>query len=278
MFTRLTILHSITYAFVRDPDPFEIFSFQFQLPEHQLDDNNNDENVQKNINTTITIHLHGYKTDADAVWQSTGLTLWRASQYLCEYQLEHHRKLFWNNKRTLELGAGLGLNGILAWKLMQRRNDSSHVCITDGDSDALVQLRENVNRNRTRASEQDAATATGTDDCKVSCHQLIWGKESASQFLTQIAKNDRYDIILASDIIYSLVIVEPLWQTVQLLLKKKGGVFVMAYARREVPVSIELVLKASMEHGFSYELVKEDDVDGIWVYEFRHADDENSKT
>jgi predicted nicotinamide N-methyase len=198
------------------------------------------------------------------VWQSTGLTLWRASHYLCEYQLEHHQKLFQENKRTLELGAGLGLNGILSWKLMTRKNDSSQVCITDGDSDALVQLRENVNRNRSSPSVDDY------DSSKVSCHQLIWGKESATQFLTQIAKNQKYDIIIASDIIYSLVIVEPLWQTVEQLLKKEGGIFIMAYARREVPVSIELVLNASMEHGFSYELVKENTTDGIWVYEFRH--------
>jgi predicted nicotinamide N-methyase len=156
---------------------------------------------------------------------------------------------------------------------MKRSNDdSSHVCITDGDSDALVQLRENVNRNRTSANESDNDATADVD--KVSCHQLIWGKESATQFLTQIAMNQKYDVILASDIIYSLVIVEPLWQTVQLLLKKEEGIFVMAYARREVPVSIDLVLKASIEHGFSYELVKEHATDGIWVYEFRHATDE----
>ena len=258
--------------YIRDPDPFEIFSFKFQLPEYQHQLTNNNNYNESNYNSTLNIHIRGYKTDADEVWQSTGLTLWRASHYLCEYQIENHRKLFQNNKRTLELGAGLGLNGILAWKLMKRSNDdSSHVCITDGDSDALVQLRDNVKRNRTSANESDDADA---DDGKVSCHQLIWGKESATQFLTQIAKNQKYDVIIASDIIYSLVIVEPLWQTVQLLLKKEGGIFVMAYARREVPVSIVLVLKASIAHGFSHELVKENATDGIWVYEFRHANHE----
>lgn len=166
----------------------------------------------------------------------------------------------------LELGAGLGLNGILAWR-STCSSSNSNVCITDGDSDALVHLRDNVERNR--------GSSDGDVD-KVSCHQLIWGKQSSEKFLTQIANDQTYDVILASDIIYSSVIVEPLWETITTLLKKpsegcgEAGVFVMAYARRkQVPVSIELVLEAAVQHGFVYELVKEDDEDGIWVYSFR---------
>ena len=43
----------------------------------------------------------------------------------------------------------------------------------------------------------------------------------------------------------------------------------MAYARREVPVSIEMVLKVAVQRGFLYELVKKNDEEGIWVYAFR---------
>lgn len=226
----------------RDPDPFEVFPFRFERPDDDA---------------PIDITIRGYKTDADEVWQSTGLTLWRASDYLCRYQMEH-LQLF-RNKRTLELGAGLGLNGILAWRCSA---PGSEVCITDGDSDALVQLRENVERNR-----------SGGDVGKVSCHQLIWGKESSRKFLAHAADNQKYDVILASDIIYAAVIVEPLWETVQTLLKrpsdgKDGGMFVMAYARRKVPVNIEMVLKAAIEYGFAYEMAKEDTEEGIWVYTF----------
>ena len=223
-------------------------------------------------NKIIDVQIRGYKTDADEVWQSTGLTLWKASHYLCQYQMDHIQ--LFENKRILELGAGLGLNGILAWK----STANSQVCITDGDSDALVHLRENVNRNRNENSHDD------THNNNISSNQLIWGKETSTKFLSDIANNQTYDVIIASDIIYSPVIIEPLWETVQTLLKKPsscveeekgeeedgGGIFVMAYARRDkVPVSFDLVCEKAEEHGFVWEMVKEDEEEGIWVYTFR---------
>lgn len=247
----------------KDLDPFEIFSFQFKRP------NNDGTSCDKSLN----INIRGYKTDADEVWQSTGLTLWRASDYLCQYQMEN-LQLF-HDKRVLELGAGLGLNGILAWR---GSSAGSEVCITDGDSDALVHLRENVERNRTAIEASESGGGDGEAVGKVSCNQLIWGRKSSEHFLTHIAHDRKYDVILASDIIYAAVIVEPLWETVDMLLKRPcdgvgGGVFVMAYARRKVPVSIELVLETAVANGFAYNLVKEDDDEGIWVYTFRFSEE-----
>jgi predicted nicotinamide N-methyase len=254
------------HTFPRDPDPFETFSFRFENPPVE-GDRRGEEVAPTTGGRFIDIQLRGYKTDADEVWQSTGLTLWRASDYLCRYQMEN--LIMFQNRRTLELGAGLGLNGILAWRSTSSYPDST-VCITDGDSDALIHLRENLIRNRYDGDDDEAFS-------KISCHQLIWGKQSSEEFLKKVSNRRKYDVILASDIIYSAVIVEPLWETVRTLLKEpscqedRGGVFVMAYARREVPVSIELVLKMALEHGFLYELVKENHEEGIWVYTFRYS-------
>jgi hypothetical protein len=44
----------------------------------------------------------------------------------------------------------------------------------------------------------------------------------------------------------------------------------MAYARRQVHVSIELVLKTAIENNFLYKLVKENHKEGIWVYTFHY--------
>ena len=249
-------------SYNRDPDPFEIFNFTFAT-------SNNSDDKEDNSNTPINIQIRGYKTDADEVWKSTGLTLWRASDYLCQYQMDN-LNLF-QNKHILEIGAGLGLNGILAWRAS---SSNSEVCITDGDSDALVHLRDNVDRNRNDDSEDGSDSSSNVG--KVSCKQLIWGKDTSEKFLSEIAKDQTYDVILASDIIYSPVIVEPLWETIQTLLKKPtnddGGVFVMAYARRKVPVSIELVCEKGEEAGFVHEMVKEDKEEGIWVYKFRYKE------
>lgn len=250
----------------KDADPFTLFSFHFEktkmmLPQPPvvIDDATGNNVVVEDDERFVNIQIRGYKTDADEVWQSTGLTLWRASaNYLAQYQMENLH--LFHNKRILELGAGLGLNGILAWRSTASSSDT-HVCITDGDSDALVHLRENVKRN---VKVDDGNEIIN----KVSCHQLIWGQESSETFLAQVANKLKFDVIIASDIIYSAVIIEPLWDTIKILLKE-GGEFIMAYARREVPVSIEMVLKVAIQRGFLYELVKKNDEEGIWVYAFR---------
>jgi hypothetical protein len=73
----------------KDPDPFRIFSFTFKNPYAN--------------NETIDIKLRGYKSEADEIWQSTGLTLWRASEFLCEFQL-NHAEMF-RGKRILEVSS-----------------------------------------------------------------------------------------------------------------------------------------------------------------------------
>lgn len=254
-----------------DPDPTELQTYQFVVPSfdglgiRSCDSGSCDAAAgaaDKDKGTKIEVTIRGYKTGADAVWKSTGLTLWKASLYLCQYQVENPH-LF--QGRVLELGAGLGLNGILGWKMMcafpsESAGDyENSVCITDGDSDTLVHLRENIQRNK---SAKCNATIPA-----VSCHQLLWGADTSRTFLTHIA-HKKYQTILASDIIYAPSIIEPLWETIQALLEPKG-VFVMAFAKRKVPVSIELVLESAKQHEFRYELMREDLEEGIWVYIFQ---------
>ena len=162
-----------------------------------------------------------------------------------------------------KLGAGLGLNGILAWRMTK----NSSVFVTDGDTDALVLLRQNIERNK--PTEDDAEN-------RVSCHQLIWGEESSSTFLEHHGEGKQFDVLIASDIIYAECIIEPLWQTIQTLLCRKRGVFIMAFARRKVPVSREYVLESANRAGFQYELVREDTEEGIWIYLFRYLEEEKN--
>ena len=173
--------------------------------------------------------------------------------------------------------------GILAHRLGR----NSNVCITDGDTDALVHLRENVKRNRVTATNSD--NHQPVDTRIVTAAQLLWGRDTTQTFMRKaeeqqqvlqqqhhdgqietLASAATFDVLIASDIIYALVIVEPLWETVQLLLRRhEEAVFVMAYAQRDVPVTIDMVLKAAEEAGFSNELVDENPEGNIWVYNFR---------
>ena len=77
----------------KDPDPFQIFEFKFDRHARKSGAADDDR--------YIDLKIRGYKEEADEIWQSTGLTLWRASDYLCEYQVMHP-ELF-QGKRVLEV-------------------------------------------------------------------------------------------------------------------------------------------------------------------------------
>lgn len=253
-----------------DHDPHEVFNFRFVTKE-----------VNSTIMNSIQLNIHGYKTESDEVWQSTGLTLWKASKYLCHYMCEHADEL--QNQRVLELGAGLGLNGILAHRLAS----NSSVVVTDGDSDAMALLRKNIVINQLIRS--------GDDDDKIECNdgtsqskiaidsrQLIWGSAPASKFLDELSSSSsssssKFSVIIASDVIYASVVIDPLWETIRELLSYPEGVFWLAFAKRKVPVTIEFVLQKAQDYGFSYELVEKNDDGEEWNDDRNIDDSSNSK-
>ena len=90
-----------------DPDPTEVFRFRFvaktqkgrksSAPGTAIEAAGSSDDGTESIN----LNIHGYKTGSDAVWQSTGLTLWKASTYLCDYMVEHVDELC--GERVLEV-------------------------------------------------------------------------------------------------------------------------------------------------------------------------------
>jgi len=204
----------------------------------------------------ITIELFGYTHDSDETFNSTGLTLWRAAEHLCHYMIKTSSTL--QKKRILELGCGLGLNGILAHKLLTEESSTSTVYLTDGDTDAMAQLRDNVKHNISQSC---------SSNIPIRCNQLIWGREKTTTFLEKHCDNNKFDVLLASDVVYVGEIIEPLIESVTVLLSN-DGVFLFAYcSKRNVPVKVEMVLDAATTAGLMHECVEE--VDGIMIYSFR---------
>ena len=54
--------------------------------------------------STINVELRGYQFESEQIWNSTGLTLWRSANHLCEYLVEQHSSdWFSNSRRILEV-------------------------------------------------------------------------------------------------------------------------------------------------------------------------------
>ena len=206
----------------------------------------------------IVIELKGFESESEQIWNSTGLTLWRSSQYLCDYLVENAPML--QDKRILELGSGLGRCGILASKLVNDSKESgSTVYLTDGDTDTLLQLRANIELN---------------GPLPIRCHQLLWGTETATTFLERHASDEPFDIIFGSDLIYVEKVISPLFDTVATLLSTKpNSKFTMAHCcrRQGNEVDLNMVLAAATEAGFEHTVAKEED--DIFVFVFQRRKD-----
>jgi predicted nicotinamide N-methyase len=182
---------------------------------------------------------------------STGLAVWGGSELMAKY-LAQNPKLV-QGKRVMELGAGAGLCGILVHRL-----GASATTVTDGDVDVLQNLRFNVQRNSHRSGDNHTNKETFPPGSNISCPQLIWGKN-----LEQLeATYGPQDLILASDCVYMIPSLDPLWQTVDRLLAKKceeapnneqkssqQGIFLWVNLCSSA-VPLEAVLEMARRYGF----------------------------
>lgn len=236
------------------PPPTESYTFTYTTPGN---------------NIRITLKLDGYHSDSEQTRNSTGLTLWRSSHYLCQYLVDHtvewmpnHNSIENNNEKKvkiLEVGSGLGRCGILAHLLSQAHGYDTKTLLTDGDTDTLKQLRQNVRHN------------IKNDDGSIECRQLLWGKEYVMQYIQQqqLTGSKTFDLIIGSDLLYVPSVIQPLFETVLHLLNPDSGKFLMAHCCRRVgnDVTLEEVLSVAKDLGFECEEKVRNDED-IVLYSF----------
>lgn len=123
--------------------------------------------------------------------------LWPASEVLCNYLLEHRECFAKKQAKCIEIGAGLGLPGILMAKL------GFNIEITDAAVDSLkileIHLRENAPPNPKAANTRKLDFFDLSDETP-----------------------NRYDLIIGSDILFETRNCAPLAETIAYLLTSQG--------------------------------------------------------
>ena len=157
---------------------------------------------------------------------STGLALWLGSEILCERLVQNPHLV--KDKKVLELGAGMGLVGMVAHHL-----GASVVNMTDGATDVLENLQYNLEKNLPHNS-------------LVSCTQLIWNQDLDTFEKT----HGRFEVILAADVLYITKTLKPFWETVRYLLEE-GGLAIVLH-RSSSQHEFSLTLETASQYGFTW--------------------------
>jgi len=183
--------------------------------------------------------------------QSTGLTLWKGSENLCKFLSVHTEYI--RGKHVVELGAGLGLCGILAHKLGAQK-----VILTDGDTDTLSNMRHNIASN----------VKDEGDDSGIICKQLLWGRnvETFCQKWAAAPDHAGFDVVMGGDIAYAQEALEPLFATVLSLLSvKPASVFLLSFVFRN-GVTMESVFECAERNGLRWLKPEHEGTDGVYVF------------
>jgi predicted nicotinamide N-methyase len=213
-----------------------------------------------------TIVLSGYKLDSDHTDQSTGVTLWPAASHLADYLVEYPELV--REKRVLELGAGLGLSGLVAHHL-----GASTTVLTDGDKYVLAQLRSNVQQNSSASSSSSTPYVSS-----IQCQTLLWGKTTPPP-----SEDEKFDVLLGADVIYGWDSFEPLLDTVVAWMKKnkqlqhgtrtkeeeeQSSQFLLSWKTRYNGVPVDTIKSAARDRLLSWTEVS----DGIYSLAFFAVD------
>lgn len=148
--------------------------------------------------------------------------VWDASIVLARYLIQQFKKNpeFLRDKNILEIGSGLGLCGMTAAML-----GAKFVLMTDLE-EAIPLLEYNVEQNRSKFGELPNVQVTA----------LTWSKEEAEK----LAQDKIFDYILISDCIYYDESIDALLDTLNVLIKNKKSVILLAQELRESQKQINI--------------------------------------
>ena len=145
----------------------------------------------------------------------TGQVVWNAGALLAEHMALRLGPNFFAGKRVLELGCGTGLPGIVAARL-----GASRLVLTDGTAEVLARAKQNA--------------ASNLKDVPWAAQQLNFGEVTPEDLA------GKFDVLIASDVLYQSSGWRPLAQTAGELLAPNGVLLVAEAGHETSPADATL--------------------------------------
>ncbi|XP_020575248.1 uncharacterized protein LOC110021186 isoform X2 [Phalaenopsis equestris] len=183
-----------------------------------------------------SFRIKGLSREHQHTCHSTGLMLWESA--LLMSNLISENPLIVAGKRVLELGCGSA--GICS---MISAQFAESVVSTDGDSEALQLLRENISSNLQQSLLE-----------KIAIRKLIWGRKQDLEVIKELdCFNGGFEVIIGTDVSYSPEAISPLFFTSkELILKKDDGeskpCLILCHIERRVDE--DSIVSAASDFGF----------------------------
>eukprot|EP00122_Pirum_gemmata_P012530 Pgem_evm1s11651 len=152
---------------------------------------------------------------------TTGLTTWPSALFLSEF-IYQNTHLF-SNKNVIELGCGAGLVGLLWNKVCRSGNENYY--FTDVNDQVLESVKTNIAINKLGhilndnddgcySSNHRQKTGIDNNDINIMVECLDWFTVSQEKL-----QSYKVDIILATDVIFDVVLVPPFVKVLKELLQ-----------------------------------------------------------
>jgi predicted nicotinamide N-methyase len=187
--------------------------------------------------TLRPIHVAVNCIDEDPGAVQSGHYLWPAALPLCDYLLSIYdgskQKGLPEIKSVLELGAGTALTSLFALQLFH--DTLEFLVSTDRDPGVLERARDNYETtmmelyDQADSEEGQESVINEIASILVEFIPLEWGQPKQFEYLEQLLKSDHnflktdppivFDLVLGSDLIYCVEVVEPLLRTAKEAIK-----------------------------------------------------------
>lgn len=251
--------------------PSKLVRFKWQTPENK-----------KSVAVTLSI------ADDDPGAVISGHYLWPAAELLAKYLLT--KETAWQPVSVVELGAGCALASLAALQIWQ--GSLQCLVVTDHDPGTLERACDNHEQtlqevlDASPTEEELNANINNLVSIPVSFECLDWGREKeqaeALDAIREILQEHttqnqiRFDLVIGSDLIYCLDVVEPLLTTAADLLAMTGGsVFVLTQSFVYDEATEAEIDRICVNLGWERSLISDDDK-GNRVQEFRRRREESA--